>query len=65
MVELMKKNWDPIMEGFGNEYASEDDKLELVCHLNSKVDELGEFLFGSERDPEAFSTFVKNLDKPK
>ena len=53
------------MEGFGNEYASEDDKLELVCHLNSKVDELGEFLFGSERDPEAFSTFVKNLDKPK
>ena len=42
MVDLMCDNWDSIMEAFGNKYKSEDEKLDLVVHLNSKVEELGE-----------------------
>ena len=65
LLQLMYNEWDNIMEIFNNDYATEDAKLELICHLNARVEELGETLFGSDNDKEIFADFVRNLDKEK
>ena len=65
LLQLMYNEWDNIMEIFNNNYATEDAKLELICHLNARVEELGETLFGSDNDKEIFADFVRNLDKEK
>ena len=65
LLTLMYKEWENIMEIFDSEYATEDAKLELICHLNARVEELGETLFGSDNDKETFADFVRNLEKPK
>ena len=65
LLALVYNEWDNIMVKFDSEYATEDAKLELICHINGRVEELGETLFGSDNDKETFADFVRNLEKPK
>ena len=63
LVELMCETWDAIQSKFNEQ--TESEKEEMLEMFNSKVDCLGDSLFGDDANSENFAEFVTQLELPE
>ena len=52
MLELMIENWDQIQEKF--ESQTETEKEDMMDHFNSRIENLGDTLFGEGSNSDDF-----------